>query len=253
MQLNLPIHKASSDEEILDRIDTLRLHHKTVVVHIEHIYNTIRPDSTLCDTGIEAVATEVVNPIHIQLRADKLVQEMLWIFIFKNIYSEGQRTIHLTIYLLHYQQRNIFMADVIYESIFEHVRERSMPYIVQEHRGEHRLLLVDSDVMPLEAQIFYCFKSEMHGTERVLKASMLCPRIYKAGKAELLYPVQPLKKRMLKQAENQIIRDSNKPMYGVINYFSSYTLSHLFFTFDTYRFYVISLKSGTYSLNPVGS
>ena len=81
MHIHLPIHEAAADDELLDAVDALFVDDKFVVVDVEHGDDAVGAYDALADTGEEAVASQIVETVHVELRGDQLVEEMLMILV----------------------------------------------------------------------------------------------------------------------------------------------------------------------------
>ena len=76
------------------------------------------------------------------------------------------------------------------------------------------------DVAPLLAQLFERLVGQVHGSQRMLQACMLCSGIHKSRQSQLFDTLQALKIWMLYDIEQQIVRDIDEPEHRVIDYFS---------------------------------
>lgn len=75
MQIHLPIHQASRIEKTLNIVYPFLFHDQLTLHYIEHGDDPVGTNCSLHDAGKKAVAVEVVQPVHVQLRADELMQE----------------------------------------------------------------------------------------------------------------------------------------------------------------------------------
>src|SRR5690625_75682 len=55
------------------------------------------------------------------------------IFIFKNLNSQLEPAIQITVQLLHDERRNVLMRHPVGKDVFQRMRKRSMPDIVQQN------------------------------------------------------------------------------------------------------------------------
>lgn len=83
VQIDLPVHQAAGSEEVLNRIDAFGLYYQVVILYIQHLDNAGGANVAFGHSGIEAVAAQVVQAVHIQLPAYQLVQEALGVFILE--------------------------------------------------------------------------------------------------------------------------------------------------------------------------
>ena len=52
--------------------------------------------------------------------------------IIKHLDGQGQPAVKLLIQLLHNHQRHLFVVDTAGQSVFQHMRERTMPNVVHQ-------------------------------------------------------------------------------------------------------------------------
>ena len=67
MQVNLPEHQSSGNQELLNGIDPLMIDDKFVVYNIQHPHDPVGADDTFGNPGKETVPFEIIQSIHIQL------------------------------------------------------------------------------------------------------------------------------------------------------------------------------------------
>ena len=132
MQIYLPVHQAACSEEVFDRVDSFGFYDQMVVFYIEHLDDARRTYVTFRYSGIEAVAAQVVEAVHVQLSAYQLVEETLGVFILEYLDGKCQLPVHFFVDAFHEHQGNVFVRDTFYNSIFKHVRERTVPDVVHE-------------------------------------------------------------------------------------------------------------------------
>ena len=85
MQIYLPVHQATCRKEILDRVDSFGFDNQAVVRYIKHFYNPCGTDISFCHTCVKAVAAKIIQSVHIQLTAYKLMEKAFWIFVFEDL------------------------------------------------------------------------------------------------------------------------------------------------------------------------
>ena len=73
MKIDLPIHKSPRNEVVLDREHTFLFYDEAVVGDVEHLDDTGRADAAFDYTGEETVSHKIIEPVHIELTANKLV------------------------------------------------------------------------------------------------------------------------------------------------------------------------------------
>ena len=70
MQIDLPVHQTPGSKKVFYGINAFGFNHEMVICYIKHFDDSGRSDVTFRYTGIEAVATQVVETIHVELSAD---------------------------------------------------------------------------------------------------------------------------------------------------------------------------------------
>ena len=63
-----------------------------------------------------------------------------------------------------------------------------------------------------------CSSDLVHGTQGMLKTGVNGSGIYRVGESQLTDSAKPLKIAVFDQVENQIVRDGNKSINGVVKY-----------------------------------
>lgn len=81
VHIDLPVHEAATDDKFLDTVDTFLVDYELVIVNVEHRDYAVGADNAFADTGEEAVASEIVEAVHVELRGDKLVEEVFVVLI----------------------------------------------------------------------------------------------------------------------------------------------------------------------------
>ena len=147
MQINLPVHQAAGYEEFFNGINTLSFHHQLIVMHVEHFDDTCRANNSLAYTAVETIAAQVVEPVHIQLTRNELMQEMLVIIVGEYFQCEGEFSIIFIVHPLHHAERNLLVGDMLNNTVFECMRKRPMTNIVQQNTGTYRFGFLCSNFM----------------------------------------------------------------------------------------------------------
>ena len=119
MQIHLPIHQSPGNQKFLYAINALFFHHQIAILHIQHMYQSIHAHNPLTHPGIKTVAHQIIQPIHIQLTGNQLMQKRFLVIIaLKNIDRQTQSTAKLDIHPLHQHDRNILVIYPLSQSIF---------------------------------------------------------------------------------------------------------------------------------------
>ena len=217
VQIHLPVHQATGGEEVLNGIDTLRLHHQVVILHIEHLDDASRANVTLSHSRIETIAAQVVETVHIELTAHKLMQEALLILILVYAYGKIETSTQLMIHPLHQHQRNLFVMYARSDGILKHMREGSVPHIVQQDSNLHRLGLVIGNLHSFTTQRVYGFSHQEEGAQRMLKSRVLRTGIHHAREPQLLDTMQALHHGVCHHLHDQPLRNIDEPEHRVID------------------------------------
>ena len=109
MQVDLPVHQATGGEEVFDGVDAFGLYHQMVVLYIQHLDDAGGANVAFGHSGIETVAAQVVQAVHIQLPAYQLVQEAFGIFVLEDLNGECQLSVHLLVDAFHQHQGDVFV------------------------------------------------------------------------------------------------------------------------------------------------
>ena len=121
MQIYLPVHQATCRKEILDRVDSFGFDNQAVIRYIKHFYNPCGTDISFCHTCVKAVAAKIIQSVHIQLTAYKLMEKAFWIFVFEDLNGKTKLTVHLFVHPFHQHEGNLFVGDSFYYSIFQYM------------------------------------------------------------------------------------------------------------------------------------
>ena len=148
------------------------------------------------------------------------MQKAFRVVVAKDANSQFKPPVHIVIHPLHKHQRDVLVRHMVYERFFQHMRKRAVPNIVQQDGRQHAIGFGLCDVAPLLAQLFERLVGQVHGSQRMLQACMLCSGIHKSRQSQLFDTLQALKIWMLYDIEQQIVRDIDEPEHWVIDYFS---------------------------------
>ena len=77
------------------------------------------------------------------------------------------------------------MGDTVDEGTFEHMRERSVSYVVQQDSGFYGFSFAVEDEMSLGCEFADGFAHQVESTERVLEACVLCAGVHYGREAQL--------------------------------------------------------------------
>src|SRR5690554_5088567 len=145
VQVYLPVHQSPRHQEVLDGVDPFRLYHQPLILQVEHLDDTCRTDVSLTHTGEEAVTTQVIKPVHVELTTHQLVQEPLGISVGEDIASRLQRSVPLPVHLLHHQQRELLVVHVGDQRMLPHVREGAVSDVMEQDGCQCAILFLFCD------------------------------------------------------------------------------------------------------------
>ena len=186
MQIDLPVHQAAGGEEVLNRIDAFGLYYQVVILYIQHLDNAGGANVAFGHSGIEAVAAQVVQAVHIQLPAYQLVQEALGVFILENLNGECQLSVHFLVDTFHQHQGDVFVGDALHDGIFQYVGEGSVADVVHQDSGFHSFGFAVEDKVSFGGKLLDGLTHQVEGSQRVLEPCMLRTGIYDRGQPQLL-------------------------------------------------------------------
>ena len=130
MEVDLPVHESSCDEELLDGVDALEFDDESVIDDIEHLEESFAGDASFLHAAEERVAAEVVHTVHIELGGDELMEEMAGVLVAEDGNGEiktgllvfrSAGLLQVAIDLLHHEEGDLFVGDAIDEGMFEYV------------------------------------------------------------------------------------------------------------------------------------
>ena len=139
-----------------------------VILYIQHLDNAGGANVAFGHSGIEAVAAQVVQAVHIQLPAYQLVQEALGVFILENLNGECQLSVHFLVDTFHQHQGDVFVGDALHDGIFQYVG-----FAVE-------------DKVSFGGKLLDGLTHQVEGSQRVLEPCMLRTGIYDRGQPQLL-------------------------------------------------------------------
>lgn len=73
MQIDLPVHQSSCDEELLDGVYSFGFEDEVIVNYVHHFYQSGGSYISLGHAAEERVSAEVVHTVHVELAGDELV------------------------------------------------------------------------------------------------------------------------------------------------------------------------------------
>ena len=220
MQINLPIHEPARHQEILDRIDSFRFHHQFIVHHIQHFHDACRTDAAFAHAGEKTVALQIIQPVHIQLTADQLIEETFVVSVGENLDGDIQCAVQLAIHPSCHQQRNLLVMDIADQAILQHMRKRRVTDIVKQNGCQGTSILIVGDFVSLDAKVFQCHIHQVHGADGVMEAGVLRTGIDVKCHSQLTDPIQSLDVRMLYQAVYEVIIDVYESENRVVDDFT---------------------------------
>jgi hypothetical protein len=91
--------------------------------------------------------------------------------------------------------------------------------IVQQDGNTHGLFFFGSYFMAFLAEDIHCALHQIHGSEGMVKARVVCSRINQIAQAQLRDSAQPLKIRMFYQLKNELICNGNEAVDRVVENF----------------------------------
>ena len=219
----LPVHEAAGDDELLDGVDTFLVDDQLIVVDVEHRDDAIGADYALADTGEEAVATEIVEAVHVELAAHQLVEEMLVVGIGEYGNSHIQRPIHFLIDALHHHQGNLLVGDIDKHPLTG-VGEGAVADVVQENGQFGTAAFLVGDAYTFLFQHLQGPPHEVEGAEHVAEAGVHGARVDEVGEPQLLDAALALEIRVFDNLQYHRVIDREKPVIdGVVD---NLTLEH---------------------------
>ena len=209
VEVDLPVHQPSRDDEFLDGVDALFVDDELVVVHVEHRDDAVGADDAFADSGEERVAPEVVEPVHIELGGDELVEEASRVGVVEYADSQLQTAIRFTVNLLHKKQRQMFVMHVA-EGAFGGVGEGSVSDVVEENGEFGGLAFVVAYLHPFLSQHFEGSSHQVECAEHMAEAGVHSAWVDEIGESELLDGSLSLEERMVDDGEDEGVVDAEE-------------------------------------------
>jgi len=103
VKVDLPVHKSPCQDELFDGVDPFLFDNQLILLHGKHIDDTVCVDHPFGDTSKETVARKVIEPVHIKLARDKLVQEVFRVITGEDPDGRIQGSVILPVQLFHEQ------------------------------------------------------------------------------------------------------------------------------------------------------
>ena len=122
-----------------------------VIHHLQHLDDALATDHPFAHAGVEAVAVEVVDAVHIQLAAHQLVQVAFGVLVAEDADAEVQCPAELEVQRIHHQGAHVLVADAFHQAMFQGMAEGPVPHIVQEDRDARTEGLFFGDHVPFAA------------------------------------------------------------------------------------------------------
>ena len=220
VEVDLPIHEPAGGEEVFDGVDAFGFDHEVVVFHVEHLDDACGTDVAFAHAGVEAVAPQVVESVHVQLPADELVEEAFRVFVLEDADGEGGLSVRLLVDAFHQHQGDVFVRHAAHDGVFEHVREGAVADVVHEDGGFDGFGFAVEDEVALGGEVLDGFARQVEGAQGVLEAGVLRAGVDHGREAQLLDAVQPLQEGMPQDVVQQALGDIDEPEDGVVDDFS---------------------------------
>lgn len=138
-------------------------------------------------------------------------------------------TVEVAVDLLHHQERDFFVGNTADQRVLQHMRERPVTHVVQQHRRHHRLAFVIGDLYPFLPQVMDGLHAQMHCADGVYQPGVNSARIDEIAHAQLLDATQTLHVRMAQDIEQRICRNPDKPVHRIIDYLAFIAHFNYFF------------------------
>jgi len=214
VHIDLPVHEPSRDDEFLDAVDALLVDDELVVVDVEHRDDAVSADDAFADACEEAVTSEVVETIHVELAGDELVEEMLVVGVAEDVDSEVELSVG--VHALHEEVGEVLVMSAD-DDMLGGVREGAVTDVVQEDGELCALAFVVGDVDALLSQDVESAFHEVESAEHVAETCVHGARIDKAGESELLDAPLALEVGVLEDREyDGVVEREEAVVYGVV-------------------------------------
>ena len=196
-------------------------YYKRIVYHIEHLDDTSRTNVTFRHSCIERITTKIVEPVHIELTGDQLVQEVLRVLTLEDRNSQVQLPVEMTVDFFHHQQRDLLMRNIVDEGIFQDMREGTVTDIVHQDGRLDCFCFGVKDEISLLLERPHSLGHQVKSTDGMLKSCMTGTGIDHRCQSQLVDAVETLEQRMLNDAVEQSTRYLDKSEYRVVDNLSA--------------------------------
>ena len=238
MQIDLPVHQPPRDNKLLHRIDALLLHHQTVVLHIQHTDDAVGAHNALTHTREEAVASQIVESVHIQLAAHQLVQKVLWIAVVENADGSRESSLELLVQPLHKEAGAVLVVQVG-NHIFRGVRKGSVTDVVQQYCQSGSQHLFGRHLDAFDGQHVQRTVHQIQRPQHVAEARVHRPWIHQTGESQLFDAPQPLEIGMRQHVVYYVVFDSQEPVvHWVVDNLPLISRHTILFDLQRYNFFL---------------
>src|SRR5690606_14098685 len=98
--------------------------------------------------------------------------------------------------------------------------------IVEKDCQKYGFFFIFRNLMSFATNNLYGEVHEVHGSQNMMKTGMQCSRIHQVGHAQLFDASQALHVRMFHKIKNELVRNGNETVNGIIEYFLLVVLAH---------------------------
>ena len=216
VQVDLPVHQAPGDDELLNGIDAFFLNDEPPVVNVEHADDALGADHALADPGEEAVPAEVVHPVHVELARDEVVQEALGVVVVEDFDRRVEHAVHLLVEARHDERAHLLVVNAPDERVLEGMAEWAVAHVVQEdgQAGPTEFVFGDDDAF--FPQGIEGLLHQEHGPEGVVEPVVDRPRVDQVAQAQLADAAQALHPRVIEDVGEVGVTDLDEAVDGVV-------------------------------------
>jgi len=221
VQVHLPVHEPPRDQEVFDRVDAFRLdcHFRVGTAlqrtHAHRLDEPLHADFALRHACVKRVAPQVVEPVHVELAGDELVEEGTLVGPIEDFDRLVQRAVESLVQVEKEHPAHPLVVEVGDELVLQRVRVRPVADVVQERRRECRGVFFRADGRALFRETLERVLHECHRPERMHEARVLGPRKDEVSYAELPDPPETLHFGRLNQVEDQVFRHRDKAVHRI--------------------------------------
>ena len=226
VQVHLPVHQATRHNELLNGVDRLLFDAELAVHDVQHLQDALAAHLALGDPAVEAVPSEVIQAVHVELAADQLMEERLGMVVVEDFNGQIQGAPHLVVQAAHDQGADVFVVHAFHNAVFQRMTERAVTHVVQEDCQARRLGLRLGDGYALVAQAVDGLLHEVHAAHGMVKAVVNRPRVDQVGEAQLRNASQALHVPVVHQVEGPLVAQGHKPIDGVVENFVAVDRAH---------------------------